>query len=87
MPTSIEKEERQGVIRKFLSSLRFPQLFLLLAALFAVDMVTPDPILFIDEAILGVLAVMFGMWRGRSEPEPEDVSEMKNITPKKAEDD
>lgn len=83
MPTSIEKEERQGVIRKFLSSLRFPQLFLLLAALFAVDMVTPDPILFIDEAILGVLAVMLGMWRGRGEPEPEDISEMKNITPDK----
>ena len=80
MPTSIEKEERQGVIRKFLSSLRFPQLFLLLAALFAVDMVTPDPILFIDEAILGVLAVMLGMWRGRGEPE---ISEMKNITPDK----
>ena len=83
MPTSIEKEERQGVIRKFLSSLRFPQLFLLLAALFAVDMVTPDPILFIDEAILGVLAVMLGMWRGRDEREPEDISEMKNITPDK----
>ena len=81
MPTSIEKEERQGVIRKFLSSLRFPQLFLLLAALFAVDMVTPDPILFIAEAILGVLAVMLGMWRGRGEP--EDISEMKNITPDK----
>ena len=83
MPTSIEKEERQGIIRKFLSSLRFPQLFLLLAALFAVDMVTPDPILFIDEAILGVLAVMLGMWRGRGEREPEDISEMKNITPDK----
>ncbi len=78
MPTSIDKEERQGIIRKFLSSLRFPQLFLLLAALFAVDLVTPDPILFIDEAILGVLAVMLGMWRGR-----DDAPEMKNITPDK----
>ena len=83
MPTSIGKEERQGIIRKFLSSLRFPQLFLLLVALFTVDMVTPDPILFIDEAILGVLAVMLGMWRGRGEREPEDISEMKNITPDK----
>ncbi len=86
MPTSIEKEERQGIIRKFLSSLRFPQLFLLLAALFVVDMVTPDPILFIDEAILGVLAVMLGMWRGRGEREPEDISEMKNITPEETDD-
>ena len=80
MPTSIGKEERQGIIRKFLSSLRFPQLFLLLVALFTIDMVTPDPIFLIDEAILGVLAVMFGMWRGRGEPE------MKNITPEKTDD-
>ncbi len=83
MPTPMGKEERQGIIRKFLSSLRFPQLFLLLVALFTVDMVTPDPILFIDEAILGVLAVMLGMWRGRDEREPEEISEMKNITPDK----
>jgi hypothetical protein len=76
--STIGKEERQGIIRKFLSSLRFPQLFLLLLALFTVDMVTPDPILFIDEAILGVLAVMLGMWRGHG-----DDPEMKNITPDK----
>ena len=82
MPTSIGKEERQGIIRQFLSRLRFPQLFLLLVALFTVDMVTPDPIFLIDEAILGVLAVMFGMWRSRDDRE----SEMKNITPEKTDD-
>ena len=82
MPTSIGKEERQGVIRQFLSRLRFPQLFLLLVALFTVDMVTPDPIFLIDEAILGVLAVMLGMWRSRDDRE----SEMKNITPEKTDD-
>ena len=82
MPTPIGKEERQGVIRQFLSRLRFPQLFLLLVALFAVDIFTPDPIFLIDEAIFGVLAVMLGMWRKRNEREPE----MKNITPKKADD-
>jgi hypothetical protein len=75
----LEKEERQGILRRFLSALRFPQLFLLLVALFAVDVVTPDPILLIDEAILGVLAVMLGMWRNRDEASPE----MKNVTPKK----
>lgn len=78
MPT-IGKEERQGLLRQYLTRLRFPQLFLLLAALFTVDMVTPDPIFLLDEAILGVLAVMFGMWRNRDEGEPE----MKNVTPEK----
>ena len=85
MPTSIGKEERQGLIRRFLSGLRFPQLFLILLGLFAVDMVTPDPILFLDEAILGVLAVMLGMWRNRADRAGEEPP-MKNITPKKESD-
>ena len=81
MAASIGKEERQGLIRGFLYRLKFPQLFLVLVALFAVDMVTPDPILLLDEAILGVLAVMFGLWRNRGE---DDVKpRMKNITPEK----
>lgn len=67
------------MLRRFLSSLRFPQLFLLLLALFAVDLVTPDPILLLDEAILGVLAMMLGMWRNRGDA----ASEMKNVTPEK----
>ncbi len=85
MPDPIDpigKKERQGIIRQFLSRLRFPQLFLLLVALFTVDMVMPDPIFLVDEAILGVLAVMLGMWRSRDDDEPE----MKNITPEKIDD-
>ena len=82
MPT-IGKRERQGLLREFLSKLRFPQLFLLLVALFTVDMVTPDPIFLIDEAILGVLAVMLGMWRRRDE---ENEPPMKNVTPPKTDD-
>ena len=74
--TTIGKSERQGLLREFLSRLRFPQLFLLLAALFAIDIVTPDPVFLVDEAILGVLAVMLGMWRRRGEDPPP-----KNITP------
>ena len=82
MAPTIGKEERQGLIRGFLSRLRFPQLFLVLVTLFAVDMATPDPILLIDEAILGVLAVMFGMWRNRGQ-ENDASPPMKNITPEK----
>jgi len=79
MPT-IGKKERQGLLREFLSKLRFPQLFLLLVALFTVDMVAPDPIFLIDEAILGVLAVMLGMWRRRGEEAPP----MNNVTPRES---
>ena len=60
---------------------KLTQMFLVLAALFAVDMITPDPILLLDEAILGVLAVMFGLWRNRGEE--NDERPMKNIMPEK----
>ena len=78
MSTTVGKKERQGLIRGFLSGLKFPQLFLILLGLFAIDLVTPDPIFLVDEAILGVLAVMLGTWRKR-----HDEPEMKNITPSK----
>ena len=65
---------RQGLIRGFLSGLRFPQLFLVLAGLFLVDLVTPDPIVLVDEAMLGVLAVMLGMWRRRGSAESNDIT-------------
>lgn len=80
MVGSIGKKEREGLIRRFLSRLAFPQLFLLLVALFAIDIVTPDPILFLDELILGVLAVMLGMWRRREEA-GDTTAPMRNVTP------
>jgi hypothetical protein len=48
-----------------LSGLSFPVLFLVLTALFIVDAFFPDPLPFIDEAILGTLAVLLGTWRQR----------------------
>jgi hypothetical protein len=65
MPTPLDKEQRMGMFRQFLSGLSFPKLFLLLCGLFVIDLFLPDPILLVDEAILGILAVMFGMWRNR----------------------
>lgn len=69
MPTpgkSVErvgKKATEGAFRRFLSGLSFPKLFLLLTGLFLLDSFVPDPIPFIDEAILGTLAVLLGTWR------------------------
>ena len=63
----------------FLGGLRFPQLFVLLAVIFLVDLVVPDFLPFVDEAVLGLLALMTGMWRDRRSP-PEKPPE-KNVTP------
>lgn len=82
---AITREERAGIIERFASKLKYPQLFFLLASLFLVDLVIPDVIPFIDEAILGLLTMLVGMLR-RGE-RPSEVSddggarEVKNVTP------
>ncbi len=72
MPTLPNKKERQGLLRGYLSSLSFPKLFLLLGGLFALDLFIPDPIPFMDEAVLGILTVMAGMLRNRSKTQATD---------------
>ncbi|REJ85848.1 MAG: hypothetical protein DWQ36_15740 [Acidobacteria bacterium] len=68
----------------FLERLRFPQLFLILAAIFLADLALPDLIPLVDEIVLGLLTLMLGVWRRRGDElgaqmprkEPE-----KNVTP------
>lgn len=50
--------------------LRFPTLFLIALTLFAVDLVVPDPIPFLDEIMLGLGTLLFASWRKRREPKP-----------------
>lgn len=68
-----------AAIGRFASRLRFPQLFLVTAALFLIDLVVPDLIPFVDEILLGLLSVLFGMWQrdDSSETKPP----MKDVTP------
>lgn len=75
------KTEHSGLIQELASRLRFPQLFVLAVVLFLVDLFIPDPIPFLDEILLGLLTVLFGMWRkDRGIEEQERV--VKNVTPK-----
>ena len=46
-----------------LTRLRFPVLFLISAALFAVDLVVPDFIPFADEVLLGLATALLASWR------------------------
>ena len=77
----------QGFLQRFLGGLKFPQIFTLLAALFAIDFFLPDPIPFIDEIIFAILAIMLGMWKKRPEEVPFEGTPFdgkppeKNITP------
>lgn len=63
----------------FLGDLRFPQLFVVLAVVFLIDLFVPDVLPFVDELILGLLTLMTGTWRDRRRP-PDKPPE-KNVTP------
>ena len=56
-----------------LTRLRFPVLFLISAALFAIDLVVPDFIPFADEVLLGLATALLASWRtARREPVASD---------------
>lgn len=67
-----------GPLGGFLESLRFPQLFLLVGVLLLFDLVVPDPLPFVDEALLALVAMLLG--KLRRSPEPERPPE-KDVTP------
>ena len=66
------------LVRHFASKLRFPQLFLLTLAVFLFDLVVPDFLPLVDEALLGLTTVLLGSWK---KPEPEKPP-MKDVTPR-----
>jgi hypothetical protein len=76
----MDRTERVNIIRRYASELKFPQLFVILLILFVVDLFFPDPILFVDEAILGILTLLLGMWKDRKKAVEEPP--MKDVTPR-----
>ncbi len=50
-------------MRRFMNSLRSWQLVALAALLLLVDIVVPDPLPFVDEALLAVLTYLLARWR------------------------
>jgi hypothetical protein len=56
-----------AVLGRYGARLRFPHLLLLTGALFVVDFFVPDAIPFMDEVFLGLMALLFGVWRRRGD--------------------
>jgi len=50
----------------FANGLRFKELFLLILALFLLDLVIPDMIPMIDEIILGLLTILLASWKNEN---------------------
>lgn len=55
------------MLKRFLERLRYPQLFALFAALFALDLVIPDPLPFFDEIMLALGTALLGSLRKRGD--------------------
>lgn len=55
----------------YLARLRFPTLFAIALGLFALNLVVPDGLPFLDEILLGLLAAFLGRWRRRGAREGE----------------
>ncbi|MDA8017739.1 MAG: hypothetical protein MPN21_09850 [Thermoanaerobaculia bacterium] len=57
------RNKTPGRITAFLDRLSTSNLVFVVAAIFAVDLIVPDAMPFIDEVILGVLTILLARWR------------------------
>ena len=64
--------------------MRYPYLFLILGALFVVDLLLPDPIPLVDEILLAVLTFIAASFTTRAEAprEPRDITPPEEEPPK-----
>ena len=56
----------------YAAKLRFPTLFKLTAILFALNLLVPDVIPFIDEILLGLGTALMASWKARRNPDKPD---------------
>lgn len=70
-----------NIVERAASRLKFPQAFALLCALFFFDVLFPDFVPFVDEILLGLATVVFGLWRERVPTPGAPAPAEKNVTP------
>lgn len=52
-----------GIFLRWAAGLRFPIVFALTFAIFILNLFLPDVIPFVDEIILGLVAILFANWK------------------------
>ena len=75
---AISKAPLIAAILRFASGLKFKSLFLLTGTLFLLDLLIPDFIPFADELALGLLTLLFSMWKS-NEPGKGEAAEQDYI--------
>lgn len=78
-----------GLLGRFLVRVSTHKLAMFVGFLFLLDFVTPDPIPFIDEIVLGMLTLLIARWQGRNSEAAAaaaaptaDRPVVKNVTPR-----
>lgn len=69
------------LVQRIAPRLKYPHLFLATLALFLLDLAIPDPIPFVDEILLALLTVLFGLVRSRTPEETEPEEPPRDVTP------
>ena len=57
-----------AAILSYAANLRFRPLFFITASLFILDLLIPDLVPFANELMLGLLTLLFGSWKKRTQP-------------------
>lgn len=57
----------RALILRIAPRLRFPQLFVLTAGLFLLDLAIPDLLPFVDELVLGLATLLLGAWKAKKD--------------------
>jgi hypothetical protein len=65
----------------FASRLRFPTLFMIVAGLFAFDLIVPDFIPLLDEIMLGLTTLLLASWKNRKTSENEAAPTQESAKP------
>ena len=80
---SSDSDKPQMFPLSFLTGLRFPQLFVILAVLLLLDIILLDPVPGIDELLLGVMTLMIGRLKKSTSrvAAPVEKPAEKNVTP------
>lgn len=75
-----------GRLQRYAGELKSSTLLLLVASLFAIDLVIVDPLPFVDEIVLGLMTVLLARWKNRAKaPPPPPKPPPKDVTPPSAE--
>lgn len=74
-------ESTGNLLTRVLGGLAPRQLAWVFGILFLVNLVVPDPIPLVDEALLGLLTLIFARMKGAGSAAGETEQPMKNVTP------